>query len=69
MAKFSLYKSRVTIITAALSASESHSSKSDIATIEPNIKLFMFAAPFFIKAESTAVSPIPADIITTVAIS
>ena len=53
----------------AQSISESHSSKSDIATIEPNIKLLMFAEPFLINAESTAVSPIPADITITVAIS
>ena len=46
-----------------------YNSKSFIATIEPNKKLFMLVEPLVINPDNTAVRPIPADITTTVAIS
>ena len=46
-----------------------YNSKSVIATIEPNKKLFMLVEPLVINPDNTAVRPIPADITTTVAIS
>ena len=46
-----------------------YNSKSVIATIEPNKKLFILVEPLVINPDNTAVRPIPADITTTVAIS
>ena len=65
----SLYNNIEVIITAMPSPIVKYNSKSVIATIEPNKKLFILVEPLVINPDNTAVRPIPADITTTVAIS
>ena len=65
----SLYNNIEVIITAMPSPIVKYNSKSFIATIEPNKKLFILVEPLVINPDNTAVRPIPADITTTVAIS